>query len=125
MPTLLRLRSMGRFFAVDALTPEDTFRSRWKVRQIRRRRHDLLTMGDMTEQLAGALRRVEDFQSVQAQSTPEELEGAVLRLQEAVGIDEDARRVLREGLESLEMSEKAGSIFLGLIVGLFVAQEAA
>jgi hypothetical protein len=79
----------------------------------------------MTDQLANALERLGNFRAVQAQSTPEQLQAAVLRLREAVGIDEDSRAVLREGLENLGMMENAGSIFLGLIVGLFAGQDVA
>lgn len=80
-------------------------------------------MSGLTEQLATALERIEDFQSVQAGSTKDELQAAVLCLQEAAGVDEASRAALRQGLEKLGMMDKAGSIFLGLLVGLLTAQE--
>lgn len=77
----------------------------------------------MTDRLAAALERVDDFNAVQAQSGPDELGAAVLRLQEAVGIDDDSRAVLREGIERLKAKEHAGGVMLGLVVGLFAAQD--
>lgn len=78
----------------------------------------------MTDRLAAALKRVEDFNAVQANGGPDELEAAVLCLQQAVGIDQDSRVVLCEGIERISSMENAGGILLGLIVGLLAAQEA-
>lgn len=79
-------------------------------------------MSEMTERLAAALRRIDDFNAVQSDSDREEMIAAVLRLQEAVGIDDDSRAVLRDGIEHLNLEKQTAGVLLGLVVGLFAAQ---
>ena len=80
-------------------------------------------MSEMTERLAAALGRIDDFNAVQSRSDREEMIAAVLRLQEAVGIDDDSRAVLRDGIERLKLEKQAAGVLLGLVVGLFAAQD--
>jgi hypothetical protein len=69
-----------------------------------------------------AFDRIDDFLAVQGSALGMD---AVLRLQEAVGVDADARAVIRERVASLEAAghgPAAGSVLLGVVVGLFAAR---
>jgi hypothetical protein len=80
-------------------------------------------MGTITDSLERAFDRIDDFQAVQAASSTEELDEAVLRLQAAVGIRDEARAALRERLDGIEGAARApGHVLLGLIVGLIAAE---
>lgn len=78
-------------------------------------------MSEMAERIEEALRRIEDFEAVQRGAEPEAIADAVLCLQASVGIDEEARVALREGLEESDRSRQAGPILLGVLIGLFAA----
>jgi len=79
---------------------------------------------EITDSLADAFDRVEDFQAVQADATPEGLRESVELLQEAVGIREEERSLIRERLEGIRGSNRApGHVLLGLIVGLMAREE--
>ena len=70
-----------------------------------------------------AFDRIDRFLGVQGPSPSME---AVLALQEAVEIDDAARRVIRERLATLAEAghcAAVGSVVLGIIVGLFAASE--
>ena len=76
-----------------------------------------------TDHLATAFDRIDDFLAVQ---TPGLTLDAVLRLQEAVGIDDHARTLIGERISALEQRGQcaaAGSLVLGLLVGLFAGTE--
>ncbi len=53
---------------------------------------------------------------------PEVTLEAVLRLQEAVGIDEPTRVLIRERLYTEDRTAGGSAAFLGLIIGLLAAQ---
>jgi phosphoglycolate phosphatase-like HAD superfamily hydrolase len=75
-------------------------------------------------QLDQAFDRIERFVAVQG---PTPTMDAVLALQEAVGIDDEARGVIRERIAALAetgQGSATGSVLLGIIVGLFAATEA-
>ena len=60
---------------------------------------------------------------MQAGASSDELLAAVIRLQESVGIDDDARVLIAERLEGIRGSaQAAGHLLLGLIVGLAAAE---
>jgi len=80
-------------------------------------------MDDLSAKLAAALGRIDAFSSVQRGSEREELMEAVLCLQEAVGIDADARAVLCQGIDRLSFQSQSAGVLLGLVVGLFAAEE--
>jgi hypothetical protein len=69
----------------------------------------------MRDGIATGFDRIDDFLAVQGSWPPPD---AVLRLQEAVGIDDGERRVIRERLEALETRAPAGAVLLGILVGL-------
>jgi hypothetical protein len=64
--------------------------------------------------------RLDAFLAVQGPCPPPD---AVLRLQEAVGIDDDEREVIRQRVAALGHPEHAGAVLLGILVGLFAAAE--
>lgn len=77
-------------------------------------------MNDVTDSLAQALDRIEDFRSIH------EPEGvtmeAVLCLQESVGISESTRRLVGERIfEREEAAGQSPANFLGVIIGLLAA----
>jgi len=79
----------------------------------------------MPHGIATAFDRLDDFLAVQGGSPSMD---AVLNLQAAVGIDDDARRVIRERLEALadrpgarRAANRPGEVLLGILLGLFAA----
>jgi hypothetical protein len=78
-------------------------------------------MGELSDTLARAFDRIEDFESVQADTRGRELVDAVKRLQESVGIDDEARALICERLEA-RPGAAAGDVVFGLIVGLIAAE---
>jgi hypothetical protein len=72
----------------------------------------------MTDGIASGFDRLEDFLAVQG-AMPSM--AAVLNLQAAVGIDDQARNLIRARAESLGCDEDAGAVLLGVLVGLFAA----
>jgi hypothetical protein len=73
--------------------------------------------------LATAFDRLDDFLAVQRAQHGGVTLDAVLLLQEAVGLDDDARATIRERLPQLAEHGQAGSMLLGILVGLLAAQE--
>jgi hypothetical protein len=74
-----------------------------------------------THRLDEAFDRLEDFLAVQGPALSAD---AVARLQEAVGVDADARAVIAERVSALDREghgTTAGSVLLGVLVGLFAA----
>jgi hypothetical protein len=67
-----------------------------------------------------AFDRIDDFVAVQGPAISVE---AVDRLQEAVGVDEGARAVIRGRIADLG-DASAGSVLLGVLVGLMAADAA-
>jgi hypothetical protein len=76
----------------------------------------------LTDSLASAFDRLDDFLGVQAQElTPE----SIALLQAAAGITEAERRVIAERVVALEQPGRPahrGALLLGVLVGLFAAQ---
>ena len=75
--------------------------------------------------LVEAFDRIDDFLAVQGPALDRE---AVLALQAAVGVDEESRAVIRARVAALEGSGHGvatGSLLLGILVGLFAAEDAA
>jgi hypothetical protein len=70
-------------------------------------------MNGMAERIEEALARIEDFEAVQRGAGPEGPADAVLCLQASVGIDDEARLALREGLERSDRSGQPGPILMG------------
>jgi hypothetical protein len=73
--------------------------------------------------LAAAFDRLEDFCAVQRAQRGELTLDAVLLLQEAVGIEEEERRLLLERLPALTAEAQPGHVLLGILVGLFAAEQ--
>ncbi len=76
------------------------------------------------DQLDQAFDRIDLFLAVQGPSPTLE---AVLALQEAVGVDDGARAVVDARLSALAAAGHLlapGSVLLGVLVGLFAAQDA-
>jgi hypothetical protein len=70
-----------------------------------------------------AFDRIDDFLAVQGPSLSMD---AVLALNAAVGVDDDARAVIRERVARLVDAgheTAAGSVLLGVLVGLFAATD--
>jgi hypothetical protein len=85
---------------------------------------DTFVMPARRQPLDQAFDRIDRFLAVQGPSPSMD---AVLALQEAVGIDDGARAVIRERMAALAeagQSSATGSVVLGIIVGLFAATEA-
>ena len=81
-------------------------------------------MREITDSLARAFDRIEDFQAVQRDARPDELAGAVECLQESVGVNDDERALFAERLDCIRGSDRApGHVLLGLILGLMAAEE--
>ena len=72
----------------------------------------------MPDGIATGFNRLDDFLAVQGTSPSMD---AVLRLQEAVGIDDGERAVIRDRLEAFDTRAQAGAVLLGILVGLFAA----
>ena len=75
------------------------------------------------EQLDAAFDRIDAFLAVQS---PGLTIDAVNLLQEAVGVDADARAIVRERVAALAAgphAPTAGAVLLGILVGLFAADE--
>ena len=81
-------------------------------------------MDGVDHSLADALARIDDFEAVQAGVSGQDLVDAVARLQESVGLDDDARARIREWIgERGSASRRApGHLLLGIIVGLMAAE---
>ena len=81
-------------------------------------------MSEINDSLARAFARIDDFEAVQANVGGQELVDAVVRLQESVGIDDEARALIRERLrERDDASHRApGHVLLGIILGLVAAE---
>ena len=80
-------------------------------------------MNEITDSLARALDRIEDFEAVQSGVSSGELRDAVVLLGESVGIGDEARALLGERLEHREEAPCArGHVLLGLIGGLTAAE---
>jgi dienelactone hydrolase len=78
-------------------------------------------MAARRDDLQHAFDRIDDFLAVQA---PALRPDAILALQEAVGVDDGARAVIRDRLARLAAaghSAAAGPVLLGVLVGLFAA----
>lgn len=75
-------------------------------------------MSAVAVSLEQAFDRLDDFRSIHEPGVSMD---AVLCLQEAVGIDEAARVLIRERLYEAGGSADATSTFLGLIIGLLAA----
>jgi hypothetical protein len=71
-----------------------------------------------------AFDRIDDFVTVQRAQRGEITLDAVLLLQEAVGVDERARATIRERLPEVSESAHAGSVLLGVLVGLLASEAA-
>ena len=78
---------------------------------------------DLCDELASAFDRVDDFRKVQAGSDPEAMLEAVNCLQEAVGIGEEARAMFAERVGTYGNGREIGAVLLGVIIGLFAADE--
>jgi dienelactone hydrolase len=75
--------------------------------------------------LACAFDRIDDFLAVQGSAPAHD---AVLALEEAVGLDDSSRAVIRERVRALAdagHAPAAGSVVLGILVGLFAAETSA
>ena len=82
-------------------------------------------MNEISDSLARAFDRVDDFQAVQHGASPDDLREAVDLLQESVGIRDAERSLLVERLDEIRGAEFAPAhVLLGLILGLMAAQEA-
>jgi hypothetical protein len=75
--------------------------------------------------LASAFDRIDDFLTVQG---PSPARDAVLALEEAVGVDDGSRAVIRARVAALAEAghgAAAGSVLLGILIGLFAAESSA
>jgi hypothetical protein len=75
--------------------------------------------------LATAFDRIDDFLAVQGAAPPRE---AVLALEEAVGLDDESRAVIRGRVAALTEAghgPATGSVVLGILIGLFAAESSA
>ena len=77
-------------------------------------------MSDGTTSLEQAFDRIEAFRSIH-EPTGVTID-AVLCLQEAVGIDDGTRALIRDRLYEAQGSRDSSATFLGLIIGLLAAQ---
>jgi hypothetical protein len=82
-------------------------------------------MLDRQPNLASAFDRIDAFLAVQGPSpTPD----AVLALEEAVGVDDGSRAVIRARVAALAEAghgAAAGSVLLGILIGLFATEPTA
>jgi hypothetical protein len=75
--------------------------------------------------LATAFDRIDDFLAVQGAAPARE---AVLALEEAVGLDDESRAVIRGRVAALTEAghgPTTGSVVLGILIGLFAAESSA
>ncbi len=72
--------------------------------------------------LQAAFDRIEDFLAVQSDADGRIGLEPVLRLQESVGVDDDARSEFARRLREIQPGAPAGAVLLGLVVGLSAAQ---
>jgi hypothetical protein len=79
-------------------------------------------VSEIADSLARAFDRIDDFWAVQKGSSFEELREAVLLLQQAVGIEDESRRLIHDRLQGLDGFQNASGVVLGVIVGLFAAE---
>jgi len=82
----------------------------------------VISIASLADNVARAFDRIADFEAVQRGADSDELLAAVTRLQESVGIDDEARVVLRERLAARGWSASTGQVALGLVVGLMAAE---
>lgn len=82
----------------------------------------MIAIASLADNVARAFDRIADFEAVQRGAGADELLAAVTRLQESVGIDDEARVVLRERLAARGWSSSTGQVALGLVVGLMAAE---
>ena len=76
----------------------------------------------LTAALQEAFDRLQDFLAIQAAGDrPLEL-AQVLRLQQSIGVDDQARAVFARCLDEVQPNAPAGAVLLGLLVGLSAAQ---
>lgn len=76
----------------------------------------------LTDALQAAFDRIEDFLAVQADNAGQIAIEPVMRLQESVGVDDDARAAFAQRLQATQPDVSPGAVLLGLIVGLSAAQ---
>jgi hypothetical protein len=79
----------------------------------------------VTPDLARAFDRIDAFLAVQG---PAPAANAVLALEAAVGVDDESRAVIRQRVAALADAghgAAAGSVVLGILVGLFAAERTA
>jgi hypothetical protein len=76
----------------------------------------------LTDALQAAFDRIEDFLAVQSGDGGAIALEPVMRLQESVGIDDDARAAFVARLSDVQPNAHAGAVLLGLIVGLCAAE---
>lgn len=69
--------------------------------------------------LSQAFDRLEDFMAVWSDGIPPD---AVERLQESVGLDDEARGVFADRLGRLQPDAHPGAVLLGVVLGLSAAQ---
>lgn len=72
--------------------------------------------------LQAAFDRLEDFLAVQTDVGGRIAVEPVLRLQESVGVDDNARSEFARRLREIQPNAPAGAVLLGLVVGLCAAQ---
>jgi soluble cytochrome b562 len=77
---------------------------------------------EIADSLSRAFDRIDDFRAVQEGSSLEELREAVLLLQQAVGVEDESRRLIRDRLQELNGFQHGGEVLLGVIVGLLAAE---
>lgn len=69
--------------------------------------------------LETAFDRIDDFLAVQADELSMD---AVLRLQESVGVDDDARAAFARRLSEVQPDAAPGAVLLGVLLGLSAAE---
>jgi len=80
-------------------------------------------MDEITDSLERALDRIEDFRLLHGSRPADEQLEAVLCLQEAVGVGDQARALIRERIfNGPEPPSRPVEMLLGLIVGLLAGQ---
>ena len=81
---------------------------------------DLIDVSSVTKSLEEAFDQIDAFRTIHEPGGV--TMDAVLRLQEAVCIDDEARLLIRERLYEGDMCRDGSTAFLGLIIGLLAAQ---
>src|SRR3954468_11062007 len=74
--------------------------------------------------LSRAFDRLDDFVAVQTAHGGRLTAEAVDLLQEAVGVDDVARRLIADRVPPLAKDASVGAVLLGILVGLFAGEEA-